>query len=97
MPLTELGKKLYKSKGCNASHSIDGSMKIGPTWKGSFGIDRELESGEIVNIDENYLRESIVYPAKKISKGYQNVMPSYAGLLTDREINGIIEYIKTLK
>ena len=97
LPLTELGAKLYKSKGCNACHSIDGSMMIGPTWKGSYGIEREFESGEKGIIDENYLRESIVYPAKKIAKGYQNVMPSYAGLLTDREISGIIEYIKTLK
>lgn len=97
MPLTDLGKKLYTSKGCNACHSIDGSVMIGPSWKGSYGIKRELDNGEIVLIDENYIRESIVYPAKKIAKGYQNVMPSYAGLLSDREINGIIEYIKTLK
>ncbi len=97
MPLPDLGKKLYKSKGCNACHSIDGSMKIGPTWKNAYGQDRELADGKIVKIDENYIRESIVYPAKKIAKGYQNVMPAYAGLLTDREINAIIEYIKILK
>ena len=70
---------------------------IGPSWKGSYGAERVFETGEKLIIDENYIRESIVYPAKKIAKGYQNVMPSYAGLLTDREINGIIEYIKTLK
>ena len=97
LPLPELGKKLFKSKGCNACHSIDGSMKIGPSWKGAYGVERQLDTSEKVVIDENYLRESIVYPAKKIAKGYQNVMPSYAGLLTDREISGIIEYIKTLK
>jgi cytochrome c oxidase subunit II len=97
LTLPKLGEKLYKSKGCNACHSIDGSMKIGPSWKGSYGVNREFDVGEKHIVDENYLRESIVYPAKKIVKGYQNVMPSYAGLLTDREINGIIEYIKTLK
>lgn len=97
LPLTSLGEKLYKSKGCNACHSIDGSVMIGPSWKGSYGSERVFETGEKLMIDENYIRESIVYPAKKIAKGYQNVMPSYAGLLTDREINGIIEYIKTLK
>ncbi len=97
IPLDELGKKLYTSKGCNACHSIDGSMKIGPSWKGVYGIERELTTGEKVLVDENYIRESIVYPANKIAKGYQNVMPSYAGLLSDREITALIEYIKSLK
>ena len=45
----------------------------------------------------NYIRESIVYPQKKLLKGYQGVMPAYAGLLNDREINGLIEFIKGLK
>ena len=96
-PLPILGKRLYKSKACNACHSIDGSRVIGPTWKNAYGAMRELESGESVLIDDNYLRESIVYPANKIAKGYPNVMNSYAGLLSDREINALIEYIKTLK
>ena len=97
MPLDQLGAKLYKSKGCNACHSIDGSNLIGPTWKEAYGAKRELTTGEIVDIDDNYIRESIVYPANKIAAGYPNVMPSYAGLLTDNEINAIIEYMKTLK
>ena len=97
IPLDELGQKLYTSKGCNACHSIDGSPKIGPTWKGVYGTNRELTTGENVLIDENYVRESIVYSANKISKGYQNVMPSYAGLLSDREITALVEYIKSLK
>ena len=59
--------------------------------------NERVESGESVLIDDNYLRESIVYPANKIAKGYPNVMNSYAGLLSDREINALIEYIKTLK
>jgi len=96
-PLPILGKRLYKSKACNACHSIDGSNVIGPTWKNAYGANRELESGEVVVIDDNYIRESIVYPGKKIAKGYPNVMNSYAGLLSDREINALIEFIKTLK
>ena len=43
-----------------------------------------------------YLKESILYPQVKIVKGYQAVMPSYQGLLVDKEIEAIIEYIKEL-
>jgi cytochrome c oxidase subunit 2 len=51
----------------------------------------------VVVADENYLRESIVYPKAKIVAGYQPVMPAYAGLLSDREISALIEYIKEIK
>ncbi|RAP32750.1 cytochrome c oxidase subunit II [Candidatus Marinamargulisbacteria bacterium SCGC AG-410-N11] len=97
IPLEDLGKKLYTAKACNGCHSLDGSNMVGPTWKGLFGKIRNFTDGTSVKSDENYIRESIVYPQKKLVKGYQNVMPSYAGLLSDREIDGIIEYIKTLK
>ncbi|MBG91200.1 MAG: cytochrome c oxidase subunit II [Actinobacteria bacterium] len=97
IPLDELGKKLYVSKACNTCHSIDGTDMVGPTWKGLFNSDRNLQSGEVVTADDNYIRESIVYPQVKLVSGYQPVMPAYAGLLSDRDIDGIIAYIKTLK
>ncbi len=49
-------------------------------------------------VDENYIRESILYPQKNIIKGYPNGnMPTFKGLIRDREIQGLIEYIKELK
>ena len=93
----KLGEKLYTDKGCAACHSIDGSNMIGPTWKNLYNKKREFTNSTNTIADENYLRESIVYPGKKIVKGYNNVMPSYAGLLSDDEIDAIISYIKTLK
>lgn len=97
LPLRELGQKLYTSKACNTCHSLDGSVKTGPSWKGIFSADRALGDGSSVKIDENYIRESIVNPQAKVVKGFAPVMPTYKGLLSDREINGLIEYIKTLK
>jgi len=97
MPLVELGEKLYSSKACNTCHSLDGSSMTGPTWKGLYNQVRELSDGSTVKADDNYLRESIVNPAAKIAKGYPPVMPTYAGLLSDREINALIEYIKLVK
>ena len=70
---------------------------VGPTWYQLYDKNRVFVKGDDIKADDNYIRESIVYPGNKIVKGYQNVMNSYAGLLDDDEITAIIEYIKTLK
>ncbi len=46
--------------------------------------------------DENYIRESIIYPKAKVVAGYQPVMPSYKGQLSDDDIDSIVEYLKTI-
>ena len=96
LPLKELGEKLYNSKACNVCHSIDGTSKTGPTWKGLFGSKRSFIKAPDQMVDENYLIESIQDPTLKVVKGYAPVMPMF-NTLSEREINGIIEYIKTLK
>lgn len=97
VPLTDLGAKLYQSKACITCHSIDGKPGIGPSLKGRFDTEQQMASGETVVVDENYLRESILNPAAKVVQGYQSVMPSYQGLLKDREIDALIEYIKSIQ
>lgn len=97
LPLDELGKKLYTSKACNTCHSTDGSNMTGPSWKGLYGSSRSLADGSKVTADDNYIRESIVNPAAKVVGGYPPVMPTYAGLLSDRDIAGLIEFIKGVK
>lgn len=93
---SELGKKLYIERGCNACHSIDGSRVVGPTFKALGGKNRKFEDGTEAVADENYLRESILHPKAKIVSGYPPVMPSYQGQLDDSEVAGLIAYIKSL-
>ncbi|OYP31594.1 c-type cytochrome [Rhodopirellula sp. MGV] len=90
------GEKLYQRRGCKSCHSIDGTKLVGPSWKDLAGKSRPLASGESVTADENYLRESILNPKAKIAAGFQPVMPSYKGQLTDDDIYSLIEYIKSL-
>ena len=98
IPLVEVGETAYTKHACNTCHSIDGSSMIGPSFKGIWNTIAEHVSTEDKLIDENYIRESILYPQKHIVKGYENGnMPSYKGLIRDREIEGLIEYIKSLK
>ena len=97
IPLVDLGKMIYKKNACYTCHSTDGSKIIGPSFKGIWGSTMEHTDGSTVVVDENYILESINQPQKKIVSGYQSVMPSYKGILRDREIQGVIEYIKLLK
>ena len=99
MPLVEVGAKLYKDKSCTTCHSIDGSTRTGggPSWKGIYGKSEELNGGTSVVVDDPYIRESILVPGAKIVKGYQPIMPSFQGSLNDRQIQGLTEYIKSLK
>ena len=97
LPLDKLGEKLYTSKACVTCHSTDGSARVGPTWKGLFDANRPIKGGSTVKGDENYLRESIVNPGAKVVVGFENIMPTYAGSLNDREISALIAYIKTLQ
>lgn len=92
----EGGKKTYETRGCKQCHSIDGAANTGPTWKGMFGHTVTLADGSTVTADENYIRESIIDPQAKVVKGFQPVMPTYKGTIKDRQITGIIEYMKTL-
>lgn len=93
----ELGAKLYKTKTCSTCHSTDGSRLVGPSWKGIWGKSEELADGASVMVDENYVRESILEPMKRITKGYPAAMPTFKGLVSDQEINYLIAYIKSLK
>jgi cytochrome c oxidase subunit 2 len=96
MPLDQLGAQLRDTKGCSTCHSIDGTSGQGPSWKGVFGHQVTLASGQTVLADENYIRESMMDPGAKIVKGYDNIMPVFQGVLRPREIDGLVAYIKTL-
>ena len=98
----EEGERIYKSMGCMACHSADDvkQPKIGPSWRGIFGTKREIAKAPSVNVDDAYLRESILTPAAKVVKGFEQVeagMPPYAGVLTDAQIDSVILFIKSLK
>ena len=56
----------------------------------------ELEGGQKVTADDDYLRESILSPQAKIVKGYQPIMPTFQGLVTEDQLLQLIEYIKSI-
>ncbi len=96
-PLAARGKELAAQLGCTGCHSVDGSPGVGPTWKGLFGEEVTLADGSTVVADEAYLRTSILRPGDQIVAGFQNIMPSYEGRLSDEDVEALIAYIKALK
>lgn len=93
----DVGLKLIKNNACFTCHSIDGTSGTGPTWKNMWGKPVEFTEGPaLASVDEEYVRESILYPQAKIVKGYGPAMPSFLGKLSDRDIIAIIAYIKSL-
>ncbi len=96
------GARLTELLGCIACHSTDGTTlgKVGPSWQGLFGSQREIAGKGKVLADEAYLRESIKEPTAKMVKGFEKSdagMPSYDGVITDAQIEALILYLKTLK
>ncbi|MEZ4221233.1 MAG: cytochrome c oxidase subunit II [Polyangiaceae bacterium] len=92
----EGGKTLFEKKGCATCHSVDGTTKVGPSFKGLWGKEEALTAGT-AKVDENYIRESVLEPQAKVVKGFPPAMPTYKGQLSDDEITALIEYIKSLK
>jgi cytochrome c oxidase subunit 2 len=95
--LVDLGAKLYRAKACVSCHSIDGTPGIAPSFKGRFGTQIQLEGGKQILADENYLRESMLDPTAKVALGFQPVMPSYQGILKDKDIDALVAFIKSLQ
>ncbi len=97
--LAELGAELHVSQGCIACHNVSGDPGgVGPTWKGLFGTVQQFTDGTSALADEAYLRNSIVNPLSEIVVGYPPVMPqNYGEVLSDQQLDAIIEYIKTLE
>lgn len=101
----QLGKKVFEGKGaCASCHDVSKAKvrSVGPPLYGLYGkLNHEVNMSngkkEAVTFDDNYIRESIVNPNYRIVPGYPPVMPSYQGQLNDKDLNAIIEYIKSLK
>lgn len=90
-----LGEKLFKQN-CVACHNVDGTKLVGPALNGLYGKSENLADGSSVQVDDNYLRESITLPAAKIVAGYPPAMTPFAHL-TDTEVDGLVDYLKGLE
>jgi cytochrome c oxidase subunit II len=91
----ELGAQLYQDLGCATCHD-PGPMQRGPSMQGLYGSMVQLQDGSTVLADEAYIRESIVNPQARIRAGFQPIMPTFQGLVSEEQLLQLIAYIRSL-
>lgn len=94
--LVATGAELFEEKACSTCHRQDTSARA-PILNGVYGSEVALLGGDRVTADDNYIRESILDPTAKVVAGYQPIMPTYKGQLTEEEILELMSYIKSLE
>src|SRR5213080_4951824 len=93
--LASAGAKLFQDLACNTCHRPDAQGR-GPVLDGPFGKTVQLQNGETVTVDEAYVRESILHPTAQVTAGFQPIMPTFQGLVTEEQLLELVEYVKSL-
>ncbi|MEK7705382.1 MAG: cytochrome c oxidase subunit II [Myxococcota bacterium] len=96
MSSVAFGARLFSQLGCAVCHSTDGTKKTGPSVLAKFGSTETFVDGTKALVDDNYVRESLMDPAAKVVVGYEAVMPTFKGRLSDKQTNALVDYIKSL-
>jgi cytochrome c oxidase subunit 2 len=92
----EAGRDLFENKlGCASCHQ-QASQGRGPTLTGIYGSDQKLTNGQTVTADDEYIRNSILNPTSQIVEGYQPIMPTFKGQITEEQLISLVAYIKSL-
>ncbi len=93
--LAQRGEKLFTQLACVTCHN-PGSGARGPLLNGVFGHEVKLANGNTVVADAAYIRESILHPTAKLVAGFQPLMPTFQGQVTEEQVLALTEYIKGL-
>ncbi len=92
----EQGRDLFTNKlGCASCHA-GGPAQRGAKLEGIYNHDVRLVGGTTVKADEQYLRNSILNPTSQVVEGFQPIMPTFKGQVTEEQLNALIAYIKSL-
>ncbi len=93
--LASQGEKLFAKYACNTCH-MDTATARGPMLAGLYGQSRPLVNGQTVVADDNYIRESILNPAAKVAAGFQPIMPTFKGQVSEDDLIRLLSYVKSL-
>lgn len=95
--LVRQGAALFRARGCSGCHEDGpGAPVRAPSLAGVYGGPVPLAGGGSVIADEAYLRDSILLPDRQIVAGFRNDMPSFAGKLSEGELQSLVAYLKSL-
>ena len=92
----EMGKDLFENKlGCASCHA-GGPQQRGAKLEGVYMSQVKLSDGSTVVADDNYIRNSILNPASQVVQGFQPIMPTFKGQVTEEQLNALVAYVKSL-
>jgi cytochrome c oxidase subunit 2 len=89
------GARLFQDLACNTCHMGD-TQGRGAVLTGVYGNTVQLQGGDTVIADDAYIRESIVRPQAKVVAGFQPIMPTFQGLVTEEQLLQLIAYVRSL-
>jgi cytochrome c oxidase subunit 2 len=90
--LAQYGFALFRKLGCSGCHAA-GSTVHAPRLEGLPGRPVHLQDGRTVVADDNYLRDSILLPRKDVVAGFEPLMPSFAGQVSEEDLQALIAYL----
>lgn len=90
--LAAQGFELFRRLGCSGCH-VDSTVHA-PDLRGVFGRVIHLSDGRTLQADEAYLRDSILLPKRDVVAGYEPIMPSFQGQVSEGELNALVTYLK---
>jgi cytochrome c oxidase subunit 2 len=90
--MAENGAKLFADLSCNTCHLENGQGR-GPVLKGVYGKQVLITGGQIVTMDDAYIRESVLQPQAKVVSGFQPIMPTSQRRLTAEQSLQLLPYI----
>jgi cytochrome c oxidase subunit 2 len=93
--LASQGERLFQQLGCNGCHRAD-SLARAPLLEGLYGRPVRLQDGSQVVADDAYLRNSIVNPSAQVVDGWQPIMPTFQGQLSEEELVALIAYLRSI-
>jgi len=89
------GARLFQQLGCSGCH-VGSNVVRAPQLTGVYGSVVPLQDGRSVIADERYLRDSILLPGAEIVAGYDPVMPSFQGRISEEELMALTAYLKSI-
>jgi cytochrome c oxidase subunit II len=92
--LAQYGFARFRQLGCSGCHSPQSTVHA-PSLDGLLGRTVHLQDGRTLVADENYVRDSILLPKKDVVAGFDPVMPSFAGQVSEEDIQALIAYLRS--
>jgi cytochrome c oxidase subunit 2 len=91
--LAQNGERLFASMGCNSCHNGSAAAR-GPSLAGVYGSKLQLADGSQVLVNDAYLRDAILNPSQHVTAGYNPIMPTYQGQISEDGLIDLVEFIK---